>query len=1599
MDSAHSENRPSNYDSGDEWEIGLGNLIIDLDADLEKDKQDGTSTKNGSGDSSPLRIGKMKIKRKVSSLKGDYPSSDSKEACSSLENNDSAKPEDIASHSPSKGFISKSWTMKGAVAGRDSTKGDGSNEQRKEGTFNEGITIKTGTKSVESREVTTGKLGKNSEKPGDDVKKKEVGKRSSDGNSSRKPSGKRPKLDKSSSCSIGVDTMDMGTITEPESLGPCEPGTAVTLEGIVWHENDQGVLVVNVTWRNKTYVGTLLDCSQHNWAPPRFCDSPTSDIESRQTKSSSRSKRGRSTSNTSQDKYTDTRSSMHSKLRNSTMAKGRRTSNSSSTGRKTPPTSSEKITSAGKRKIKSSDVDAAGTDDTLPSVKRTKSSHKVANSDMSLEKNPDGLIACPEPNCNKKYKHINGLRYHKMHAHLNQTDESSALLLKGRTGDQQDHGNTFKKPREEKCVKQGNGKCDQNRLESPGPDKAIELKEELLNSSQVEISNNKEEVQKDDQNPSTITACVCKDSLNTTMKTCVCKDSQNTTKTCVCKDSQNTTMKTCVCKDSQNTTIKSCVCKDGQNTTIKACVCKDGQNTSIISAGLCKTDGENIAIIPTGVCKKDSLNTIIIAGVSKEESRDSTSSPAGVVIDVPNKKSSTEESPRKPVPTGTLTSNADLSVFDFNPTLEEETEASHTSKPKLHSPEKISISHQRPSTQFPESTVSKSESPDSIDNVNSKETIDSSQDKKLEKDKSKGEKHKRREKSLLKPLKSTRPIAPAPPLLQQQQLIAIPISATIVKPGTIAPTQATTVTVTTMPAVTTKLSSVSGSNLKPIQPKPTVMGEASTVNPTLVGLKEKKQKIKKKKDKEKLSKDKERKEKKPEKQPCDQSISESGPSEAKPKVAFISPVPETNILKHALTSSVSPLELLSPSMANQIPSTGNGPMCGQPPNEPSTKNVPKPFSVQLPVKPVGLTPSSSAIPEIPKLISVTQTINTSLPPYSTPTAHLPETRTNNAAVSTSVITKTVQSSIESISSIPALEALSIGTDPNRSAPTSNLQSAAADCLDTLRKTSSPAYSDISDEGGDSQSIIFHTAKESRIVHNVSVKDHFKMSSLSLLRGNLENDRKMQPTACEAQHLNDSLTTGVMKPEESLLARTEEGDSTRQQYNGQFNAVSSYFQLDSMQHGKGLHNYKHQYSEQSRDSQQEADKLGAGLNMKNQGSRCSDLVEIKTITDPKDKTSLRIHSELDQSSQRDLERTLLVPENIPSSQTRNQDSTPERKNLHTVKEHRDIVKKSCERKTECSRSTEVHREPSGKEERREYSTGQESRLLEQRSTTASKPDSDMRPPSHGNREKSCRSVSPGYRNSNWEEKARYSASPSRSKSDRASERLQSPQNGVHGYPNASYLHNPYMQYGPMAYDPSHPAFNPSHPPFTSLVAYPSILPPEVPYSTTHPHWQGSETKDRSAITKDSPSSSSSSTLSIPSTSRTSEAHERPTKALDMFAPGSDSYSRHRPRSGSPDRTTQRAASSSAPKASSPLTSKSPPRPAGPPQESRADMARRHDAYMLHQQQMLHQHMHTHQHTHLGMASIGFPGILPQYDPYGIANHQAASGVNPYAVRRE
>ncbi|KAM7285628.1 basic proline-rich protein isoform X1 [Ixodes scapularis] len=193
----------------------------------------------------------------------------------------------------------------------------------------------------------------------------------------------------------GVLCSSVGTITEPDCLGPCEPGTSVTLEGIVWQETEGGVLVVNVTWRGKTYVGTLLDCTRHDWAPPRFCESPTSDLDAKGgLPKGGRPKRARG------DPEAANRGGctpVQGKLRN---GKGRRFA---------VPCSPAKGEGRRRTATRPPELELSP-----PDKKRARARGTPPTPEAPCS---PALIPCPEPHCGKKYKHINGLRYHQSHAH------------------------------------------------------------------------------------------------------------------------------------------------------------------------------------------------------------------------------------------------------------------------------------------------------------------------------------------------------------------------------------------------------------------------------------------------------------------------------------------------------------------------------------------------------------------------------------------------------------------------------------------------------------------------------------------------------------------------------------------------------------------------------------------------------------------------------------------------------------------------------------------------------------------------------------------------------------------------------------------------------------------------------------------------------------------------------------------------------------------------------------------------------------------------------------------------------------------------------
>ncbi|XP_030622496.1 zinc finger protein 609b [Chanos chanos] len=515
-------NAVDTYDSGDEWDIGVGNLIIDLDADLEKDKLEMSGTKEGGGaTATPSAVAALpdnikfvspvtapQSKESKSKSKRNKNSKDSSKAPAG----DGAKKENQgrtqaeatstagsvggANNSIPAKCIEKSGKAPRVVANSKKEKEISSGKNKKEKSEGGPVAVvaidkevvpqalggtrSSSCESTQNADLTvTEQHGNNvleSASPLaiktepeelDNCECRALKKVKNEKMDSPVSTPAPPPLhllasvgntDIASPCeqlmvrtrSVAVNTSDVALATEPECLGPCEPGTSVNLEGIVWQETEDGMLVVNVTWRNKTYVGTLLDCTRHDWAPPRFCESPTSDLEMKNGRG--RGKRMRPNSNTpvnENSNSSDNKGSNNSKTRAGSNSKGRRGSQNSSERRTPPNSNTEDVkaspSSASKRKNKpASDMEPnSSSEDTKGNKRMRTNSHSgVALSSLStpsiktesLPPPPDRscpspvLIDCPHPNCNKKYKHINGLKYHQARAH---NDDDIKLEMDG----------------------------------------------------------------------------------------------------------------------------------------------------------------------------------------------------------------------------------------------------------------------------------------------------------------------------------------------------------------------------------------------------------------------------------------------------------------------------------------------------------------------------------------------------------------------------------------------------------------------------------------------------------------------------------------------------------------------------------------------------------------------------------------------------------------------------------------------------------------------------------------------------------------------------------------------------------------------------------------------------------------------------------------------------------------------------------------------------------------------------------------------------------------------------------------------------------------
>ncbi|NWZ43425.1 ZN609 protein, partial [Brachypodius atriceps] len=305
------------YDSGDEWDIGVGNLIIDLDADLEKDQQKlEMSGSKEVGLPAPNAVATLPDNIKfVSPVPGPQGKEGKSKSKRSKTGKDSGKPtpgsslftpgegaggkKEVQGRSGdganSGGLVStvtpksseKSAKASRSVAGSKKEKEGGSSKSKKERSESAGaaaekepsvlqplaLAVRVGqydggqgtepaaAEQLGSIAIDTGAalnpLGVKSELEDGESECRQLKKVKSEKMESPVSTPAVLPLhllvpvvnnDISSPCeqimvrtrSVGVNTCDVALATEPECLGPCEPGTSVNLEGIVWQETEDG---------------------------------------------------------------------------------------------------------------------------------------------------------------------------------------------------------------------------------------------------------------------------------------------------------------------------------------------------------------------------------------------------------------------------------------------------------------------------------------------------------------------------------------------------------------------------------------------------------------------------------------------------------------------------------------------------------------------------------------------------------------------------------------------------------------------------------------------------------------------------------------------------------------------------------------------------------------------------------------------------------------------------------------------------------------------------------------------------------------------------------------------------------------------------------------------------------------------------------------------------------------------------------------------------------------------------------------------------------------------------------------------------------------
>ncbi|KAG0442897.1 hypothetical protein HPB47_015507, partial [Ixodes persulcatus] len=260
-------------DDYNEWELGIGDLIIDLDADIEKSNDPAmASAAAAAGGPTAAQAAPPPAQAAASSPPVEHQATVDKGLKMKIKRKNLAKHEivkaqdtgssPLPANSASSSAATKHSSSSSSLSSSSSKGGSGRSGSHKKKRLENGASpprlppqcalVAPATpacpSSVVATAVTEQQQSANGVSPPSPVAEEVAAEEAASEVPLKKIKTECPESPSRSAVAAtsgpverrdsGVLCSSVGTITEPDCLGPCEPGTSVTLEGIVWQETE-----------------------------------------------------------------------------------------------------------------------------------------------------------------------------------------------------------------------------------------------------------------------------------------------------------------------------------------------------------------------------------------------------------------------------------------------------------------------------------------------------------------------------------------------------------------------------------------------------------------------------------------------------------------------------------------------------------------------------------------------------------------------------------------------------------------------------------------------------------------------------------------------------------------------------------------------------------------------------------------------------------------------------------------------------------------------------------------------------------------------------------------------------------------------------------------------------------------------------------------------------------------------------------------------------------------------------------------------------------------------------------------------------------------